>query len=362
MIALVLCVVFAHKYKDKENIIYLISIFILWVILSIRYGQGTDYFSYNILADMCDNLKQVVYNYKDIHSEIGMRLLYFIFHGNFTLLIFVVSTYQMYMLHRFIWRYSMDKMLTLAMFYPMFAMVFYFSVIRQGIVIATFLGVMYGLLKRGEIKKYCIVCICLSTIHVTALVLLCFPLIVKLSKKQIEIMFIASIVCAVLLQIIYKLNGSLGFEKLDYYYNSDLHVLGILSKIFMLVFVVILYVLRYKLTQNDCLEIRDEMKIFISGFSFYIAFLAFQNVGTRLIIYFNTMLLIIVPYLFTKKIEFRKTLLGILMAYLLVMNIKTVNAEIVQGDYNKGVNVFNYPYVTIFNKEDIFKYRNIKGL
>ena len=359
MIALVFGVVLSHKYKEKENIIYIVYILILWVILSIRYGQGTDYFSYNTLADMCDNFNQVIFNYKDIHSEIGMRFLYFVFHGNFTLLIFVVSTYQMYMLHRFIWKYSVDKMLTLAMFYPMFAMVFYFSVIRQGIVIATFLGVMYGLLKKRETKKYCIICICLATVHVTALILLSFPLITKLSKKQIEIMFGVSILCAVLLQTTYKLNGSLGFEKLDYYYNSDLHVLGILSKVFMLVFVVILFVLRYKRYKDESLEIRDEMKIFISGFSFYIAFLAFQNVGTRLIIYFNVMLLIIVPYLFTKKIKFRKMLLGVLMGYLLIMNVKTLNAEIVQGDYNKGINVFNYPYVTIFNKEDIFKYRSI---
>ena len=40
------------------------------------------------------------------------------------------------------------------------------------------------------------------------------------------------------------------------------------------------------------------------------------------------------------------------------MTIKNISSYIDQGKYKDFVSVFNYPYITIFNKDRIWEYRN----
>ena len=42
----------------------------------------------------------------------------------------------------------------------------------------------------------------------------------------------------------------------------------------------------------------------------------------------------------------------------IVMTIKNINSYIEQGNYKNFVGVFNFPYVTVFNQEEIYSFRD----
>jgi len=53
---------------------------------------------------------------------------------------------------------------------------------------------------------------------------------------------------------------------------------------------------------------------------------------------------------------------GFAMLVVLIANveaIKNINPYITQGNYYSWVNVINYPYITIFDKDSVTRYRHI---
>ena len=102
----------------------------MWLILCIRYGQGSDYFSYHDLFEKFSDFNVALYNPNDEHGEIGFRLLCAIFPFRYQWFIIAVSTFEMWMLHRFIKYYSKNPLLTLFLFYPTYYLTYYFSIIR----------------------------------------------------------------------------------------------------------------------------------------------------------------------------------------------------------------------------------------
>ena len=77
----------------------------------------------------------------DNHGEVAFRLLAVLFHGKTGPLLAAIGLYDMAMTARFFWKNCVNKAFTLLLFFPTVLMTYYFSAIRQGIVLATFLGV-----------------------------------------------------------------------------------------------------------------------------------------------------------------------------------------------------------------------------
>ena len=51
-------------------------------------------------------------------------------------------------------------------------------------------------------------------------------------------------------------------------------------------------------------------------------------------------------------------LIATFIAISIFMTLKNINSYIEQGQYNDSIGIFNFPYVTIFNKEDIYTFRS----
>ena len=95
----------------------------------------------------------------------------------------VIALFQMLCIYRAIMKYSPYKLFSLLLVYPTIYLTYFFSAIRQGIVIAFFLGFMLEWIFTDKWLKYVVSCLVLATFHSSALVLLPLVFIKKINNK-----------------------------------------------------------------------------------------------------------------------------------------------------------------------------------
>ena len=174
LIVLTLFTIIEIQGKDKRHYFFYVAFLFLTIAICLRYGQGTDYFGYmNVFL-------------KRDHGEIGYTILQELFetlHLPFELMVAVIALFQMLCIYRAIMKYSPYKLFSLLLVYPTIYLTYFFSAIRQGIVIAFFLGFMLEWIFTDKWLKYVVSCLVLATFHSSALVLLPLVFIKKINNK-----------------------------------------------------------------------------------------------------------------------------------------------------------------------------------
>lgn len=324
--------------------------------LAFRYGQGSDYFSYNYILKQIPTLSAAIHNTNNVHSEIGFRILCSLFRGNFKLFIFIVSIFEMYMLHRCISKYSANPLLSLILFYPTYYLTYYFSAIRQGIVLAIFLGILLPYFQQNKWIQYYVITFIAITIHSMAVILIVIPFVKLFKLKHFLLMLLPSMGMGMFMVTDFGQN-LLSKVPLVSYYASDIGVswMGMLERVIMLVGILVLSFLRG--TKENSAETNDWIKINVLGMCIYLALLPYALIASRLMMIFKVLEVIIYPNLFSDIKKIMKYIAILLILFASVMTCKNLNSYIEQGDYYRNVEFYNYPYISIFNADKIREYR-----
>ena len=362
---------FYRNNMEKSNRCFIIFFAILWILLSFRYGQGTDYFAYKQLMLNVDSVSDVIFNSNQIHSEVGFRFLYWVFGNNFELFIFVISSFEMIMLYIFINRYSVNKLFSLTLFFPIYYLVYYFSTIRQGFAISCFIGLLFPLLMKKDYKKYYMGILITSLFHSSSLVLILIPFISKLNLRKMIVLLFFSFAFGGILCLFFNFFPHAIFEKVAYYWQGKISVLSLIHRI-VLFLIIFMYLLINKEALNELKEknkkyFEQEMKILLIGLMCYFVMMGSPLIASRLMGYFEVFEIIIFPKLlnlmdvdlgkFKRKICI---LLEVSLVLIISFNcFKTIKTNLSQGNYKDNVNVLTYPYVSIFNKDKLWDYKNI---
>jgi hypothetical protein len=61
----------------------------------------------------------------------------------------------------------------------------------------------------------------------------------------------------------------------------------------------------------------------------------------------------------SRRMKIRPIIAFVVIAISVVMFYKNMDSYILQGEYFANIGVFDYPYISIFNKDDIWKYREV---
>lgn len=341
---------------DKK--IYKFELLILWLLLIFRYGQGSDYFSYMDIFYSMDSLDKAIFNPEHVHGEIGYRFLCYMMKGNFQLFVALLATYSILMFKRFIEKYSSNYCLSLLLFYPTIYLSYCFSSLRQIIVLSTFVGIMLELLLNKKYINYYILCIILSLFHTSALMLIIVPVVFKLSLRN---MYVYAGIISIAFLILYNT----GFGKdimanipiigagIKYYYNNDASLMALLERVFMLILVSILY-----LTNPNKLNCKVTMALYVFGTGMYIALSSSALTASRMTVYFKILEVVIIPVLLEKKSCLRQLIILFIVLFVIFMTCKNLSSYIEQGKYHNNVHFWNYPYISIFNKDKIWEYRD----
>ena len=175
-------------------------VFIMILITTLfRFGVGTDYFSYYYIYNAFTPNSFIDFIQLNSNIDLGYKLLILIFRlFKIPYIIFaaILSAVSIGFIYKWIDDTSTNKLLSLLLFYSMFTFVWIFSAQRQGLVLAISLYYLYNGKFELTGKQEIILILVLSTIHLSALILLLFFFLRRFqwNKKYLLLLFIGSII------------------------------------------------------------------------------------------------------------------------------------------------------------------------
>lgn len=327
----------------------------LWLVLVLRYGQGTDYFSYNYLFERFSDLKGAIYNTINEHGEIGFRVLCAVFPWSFKWFVAIISTFEMLMLDRFIRRYSKNAIMSLLLFYPTYYLTYYFSILRQGIIIALFIGCLLEWIETKKWVRYYVVSVLAITIHSSAAVLLIIPLIRYLRMKWILLIDACCGVAGIVMSTSFGVAMLNRIPQVNEYTSAEVSVIALLERVLMLAVLLLLYFYRKKYMEDTWFVYL--IKVYTVGIGVYLFFLAFPLLSARFMALFKVLEIVIIPTLLVGRSKYREFIIVFLLLITAAMTYKNLDSYVKQGDYYEYVKPYNYPYITIFDQERLWDYR-----
>lgn len=343
---LVVCAIVEEYLKDEKTKKYLFTFIflILTFMLALRYGQGTDYEGY----------RQNYYG-TDLHSEVGYRILAHTLRDigiPFEIFIFIIAVFQMFCIYRAIMIYSPYKCMSLAILYPTIYLTYFYSAIRQGILIAFFLGFMVGWLREAQYKKLFFAILILSLFHWTALLLIPMLFIHKISRKTLYFLLGMAIAGGILLYMIPPdFFASFGIFNLTYYtQNKAVSYLACAERIFFFALITVLY---YKLVPDkDTSNITIWYKLYLYGFALSMATVAWGTISSRLGAVPKSLEVLLLPYFMKESDDKKRKILRLgILFYIIIMTCKNIDSYIMQGiQYYYNCSIFTYPYISIFQR------------
>lgn len=366
---LVLCLLtlkqsFGKETRTAEKIEFWFCFLILTGMLVFRYGQGSDYFGYRYNYYKISDVAITFPNY-DVHGETGYQLVCNIFrilHIPFEGFIAFVSILQMFFLLLFLKRYNVADPFALLLAYPTLYLTYFISGIRQGLAIAVFLGV---LLPALENRRYfaCIIgtllCMTFHTVSVVFLLLFATVKIRKVSTLQILTVLAWLAGCILSTQEGQSLIMALGISKLNYYLGNGASI-SLAAVAERLLFTGIITWLYLKLCKiGKCSDrFRFAYSCYLIAMALYGGVLWNELVASRA----ASMLRFIEIYLLIYGVGqmrrgSRYLVVAVLVVFETFMTVKNIQAAIDQGPYVQEVTVATYPYVSVFNSQEIYKYR-----
>ncbi|MBU3197731.1 EpsG family protein [Clostridium estertheticum] len=344
--------------KKLFNVIFIL----LTLMSSLRYGVGSDFFNYMYIYSGIPKLNNPYFKTVVAHTEYGYNVIqgfFKMFNLDYSVFVFVITAITMLLFYLYIKKNSRHYMVSLLIFYSMYYFTYINSGIRQGLAIGLFLVVLLPMLQKKEYLKYVLFTLLFSLIHSSIVIVLVLPLIYFNVNKENFIMMIlcASIISFANIGFLLKPFGRI-YTSYQYYLGAQINIFPIISRVVIFSIIVILY----KSVSNKIkIEDKNIMKYYIVGIIIYITFCRSELLSSRLNVYFKCFEIILIPNLIQIIHHKQKKLLisYVICIIMMTMWTKEINAALEQGEYyNKG-NVLNYPYVSVFNKNDISLYRPI---
>lgn len=361
---LTLTEIVTNKEPSGKKLDFWSCYLILSAMLIFRYGQGNDYFGYRYNYYKVSDVAITFPKY-DVHGELGYQLLCNVFrvcHIPFEGLVTLLAVIQMGCMLSFYKRYQVDCPFALLLSFPTLYLTYFMSGMRQGLAIAVFLGVLLPLLENRRYFAYIVgtlLCMTFHTVSVVFLILLIPMKIRKVSTLQILTVLAWLAGCILSTQEGQSLIMTLGISKLNYYLGNgaSISLAAIAERLLFTGIITWLYLKLCKI--GKCSDrFRFAYSCYLMAMALYGGLLWNELVASRT----TSMLRFIEVYLLIYGIRqmrrgSRYLLVVILVAFETFMTVKNIQAAIDQGPYVQEVTVATYPYVSVFNSQDIYKYR-----
>lgn len=366
-ISLVLTII-AYIRPKWDSILFKLEMSIMTCFLCLRYGQGTDYFQYERMYNQ--NMVGIDVNWlfhNEVHGELGYKILEGISKwAGFPFVVFfgVLSFLMMIWTYKGINRYSNFKTLSAALLVPTFYFSYYIGIVREGFALAAVLGVLLPLYVEKKYWKYALGVLLLCGIHKYAFILF-LPVVVsviqvKYEKKRIGIVLGIGFGCFLWI-FLYMFNLKVNYISFSPSYGA------------ILLRVILIYIINHLFLRS---ETHDSVNVrlyefCVVGFCIYMATCSMAFISHRLSAYMKIAEVVLLPRLLRETafangktmfkpmtIRWKQATFLLVLCMLLVEGIKNINSYIRQGEYHNGIYFYNFPYVTVFNQDDIYKYRD----
>ena len=335
-----------QTHKELKKLYYAFLI-LLTVMLCFRYAQGTDYVTYEARYYFDHPTYSKFEPGYQLLTEVFQRL-----HMEFPLLIMCIGLVNMLLLNRFINKNSECNIFSLLIAYPTLYLTYFYSIMRQGVAISLFLGVMLECLEKRKYILYYILALLAISFHKSSVVFLVVPIALRFREKHYYYLLVLAILFAILSRGEWfgKLLISLFNHQGKAYSQPAFFVWGILERCALFSLIFFLYH-KTNLKENESKIQSILYRIYFLGFIGNIAFS--QYFGSRLFSGFKLVEVVLLVNLIV-QIDLKRLKQGIMVlisAYLILMIFKNITAYIHEGGYG-DITPFEYPYISILNKEE----------
>ncbi len=338
-------------------------------LLVCRYGQGTDFFNYQLIYDALPTLSSFspLSTIKEltnspIHSEIGWKLICALAKTcsiSFIQFVIGLSVVELILLRRFIKLFCPYPLLALFLLFPTFYLTYMFSAFRQSLVMLVFLAILFPWLLQRKMGSYLVVCLLLVTIHRMAWILVPAPLFLHIKyNRGFQWLVVGSFIIGILLGISGFINHitahSIEYQNAENAFSW----VAVAERICSYIMVVFLFY-QYKKKNQITALLSNCIKLYAYGTLLYGIFCAKALWASRL----GYPLKALEVILLCNFIQYPKLKIPFALYFIplgILMYFKNIQSYITQGNYASFVNIFNFPYVSIFNSSKILWLRWIK--
>ena len=345
----------------SDKLLFRIEILMMGLMLCFRYGQGTDYFGYEAnyyLVPSSIDIAFLLHN--DVHGEIGYTFLVEVCRSmglSFQWFVGIISLFMMLLTYKGIMLYGGKKTIATLLFYPTYYLTFYYGA-RQGFALAIVVGgIIPAFLEKKHLKAIIFTLIG-ATIH-SSLIIVLVPIIMsRIIEKNKRLLLVGATVFGLLVGCFLKMTS------INHGYISFSPSMGaILLRVILFAAITRLY--RFSETDD---EVNESLYAFyLVGFCIYLAICPMAFISHRLTAYMKISECILISrllgnlgvevfrsYGFTVV---KRHVYMLFLAICMVESLKNINSYLYQGEYYSNVHFYNYPYVSVFNKDEICKYR-----
>jgi hypothetical protein len=351
--------------KSEGFVLFVACYFLLLLVATLRFGIGTDYFNYYTIFSRFPatfsgiTLKEFI-GYQVEPGFLAVGILLKSLGMPFTYLIAICAFMAITLILYTIQNNSRQKMLSVFIFFANYYMVYIESALRQGIALGIFIYALYDFLKNKSKRKYYILILLGSVFHLSIIIALCVPIIVRIPLKTILnpiFLFCLAIISLsfslVLPRFVIFLISHI-FPRYDSYNDLfDINIMPIGLRLLELILVYILAKRNYnKFNQREIACV----KIFIFGCLFYFS-ISSMSILSRLTEYFMFIEIILIPNIVsTLKTHENKSFRVVFSCLFMFLFFKDLNSFSYQGNF-RSHRIIDYPYITIFNKDAIREIR-----
>lgn len=344
---------------DKKLFLFMICVLILF--LSLRFGQGTDYFNYKylyiIFPDNYNKFFTRSYRY-DVEpffylvsvfakkSELG-----------FQFVVIFCACLSFFFIYKTIIRSSKRKLLSLFILFSNYFF-YYQNIIRQSVAMSIAIYAIVSFLIDSKVKKYLLLIIFAMMFHTSAFICLFVPILFRLRTDFIckpVIFFLLAIVCflgrfAIPYIIRFLLAGRGGHYQA---YLKTISKGNLLPCIVRLLFS-FLCLHSYKDVSKDKTSFLWNLyKLYLFGTLLYLLCSSI-SVLSRMTDYFTFLEVILIPNMYGKRYKYIPAFFCMFIGLYGVLFVKDLNNAIYEDNYYAN-SIIEYPYVTVFNKKQITK-------
>lgn len=355
--------VVARESRTARQLTFWFCFLLLAAMLVLRYGQGTDFFAYqNYYYQMSDT--EIHVPVPGVHGEIGYQFLTNIFrllHLPFEAWVAFLSVIQMACLLRFLRRYHIDYVLSLLLAVPTLYLTYFVSGLRQGIAMAVFLGILFPLLEKKNYLGFVAGTVFCMLFHGASVAFLAALIAQKIRKiSTLQIFTVVAWLTGLLIASpsVQSLITSSDIWAIRYYLRTlNFSPSAAAERLLFLVLVTWLYEKLRRLGKTDPVFLLA-YRCYLMAMALYGLLICNGTTASRMASMMRYVEIYLLAWSLAQMTRFSRYLLTlVLVALQTFMLCKNLQTAIEQGGYRSSVTVRNFPYVSVFNEEEIFALR-----
>lgn len=350
---------------EHDNRIYGVCWIAATCCLCFRFGQGTDYGTYHAIYETIPAAIDLSQGYIcGFYPEIGWRLLsaaFKVFHAPFWVFTMALGFAEMLLLHRFLWRYVPMKTAGLFLLYPVLFVTYLVSGLRQGWAVCLFLGILIPFYLEKKWIAYVIGVIVAASFHRVGYAWIVLVVVYYLPLKAMAVLTGLSVVGGLVLQIgaVEQLLVKLipVYHLKQFLLNGEVSILATGERLVSFAVVAFLYWWICKRSKRIEGTVTLFFKAYMCNVCFYMLLSGSAYYSSRYAAIFKVLECAVVAALIQEREQIAKIAAAFFFGLTMLMGCKNLQAMTVNCGYDKlGIRFFNYPYVSVFQREKIEQY------